>query len=379
MTSLSPIYFLTPNLNQEKPGRYCVFVKESETTDLSQGDDFRDPIRRRETFLRFYEFHIKYATHPGCVYFLIPYLKRRYGWDDEAAYWFCFLNGLTQNPVTSLLIFRRFPSAASARVGFMRKWFNPNYDRLVFDIDRRYQKSKFLESVAYYQSQINGTTQQKYFNRLAADGFGSTFGAVREFANLGRLSTWSYLEYLSIIGLPIEPDNLLLSDMTGSKSHRNGLCRVLGRDDLDWHKTNTVFRGAYTSKILAWLNDESEILLNEARCRVTNSACNYFTLESALCCYKSWHRPNRRYPNVYADMLYDRIKIAEEKWPDEDLRVFWDARRECLPLWLRVEDVLNDPGVSRVKQNYYLEHGCPVMMHRDWECFANAFNASLDK
>lgn len=35
-----------------------------------------------------------------------------------------------------------------------------------------------------------------------------------------------------------------------------------------------------------------------------------FTLESALCTYKSWHRPNRRYVNVYSDMLHGRIDEA---------------------------------------------------------------------
>jgi hypothetical protein len=32
------------------------------------------------------------------------------------------------------------------------------------------------------------------------------------------------------------------------------------------------------------------------------------------CTYKSWHRPNRRYPGVYLDMFHDRIKNAETTW-----------------------------------------------------------------
>jgi hypothetical protein len=37
--------------------------------------------------------------------------------------------------------------------------------------------------------------------------------------------------------------------MKGSQSHRNGLAKVLGRDDLDWHDSNpTGFDGKYTQR-----------------------------------------------------------------------------------------------------------------------------------
>jgi len=43
--------------------------------------DFRDPKYRREVFLKFYEFHLKYNIHPGCVYFAIPWLAKYYNMD----------------------------------------------------------------------------------------------------------------------------------------------------------------------------------------------------------------------------------------------------------------------------------------------------------
>jgi hypothetical protein len=100
---------------------------------------------------------------------------------------------------------------------------------------------------------------------------------------------------------------------------------------------------------------------------------SYFTLESALCTYKSWHRPNRRYPNVYADALHDRIKKAESHWPGRDFGDFWDARREYLPEHLRLEDNPADVGVKPVKQNHYRQTGQVIMMSEEWPCFRNGY------
>jgi hypothetical protein len=176
----------------------------------------------------------------------------------------------------------------------------------------------------------------------------------------------------------IDCDQLFLDDIQGSKSHRNGLAIVLGRDDLDWHDSNPGFNGEYTPETLEWLKEEGAALLEEAKQRAKGKLwecdVSYFTLESALCTYKSWHRPNRRYPNVYADMFHDRIKKAESHWPGRDLSEFWDARREYLPEHLRLEDNPADDGVKPLKQNHYRETGQVVMLDREWPCFKNDFN-----
>jgi hypothetical protein len=155
---------------------------------------------------------------------------------------------------------------------------------------------------------------------------------------------------------------------------------VLGRDDLDWHYSNPNFKGEYSPSLLEWLAREADQLLADARARAGRKAwaadVGYFTLESALCTYKSWHRPNRRYPNVYADMMVERIQIAEEHWA-EPLDIFWRIRRESLPPVLRLEDNPNDPGVAPEKQNRYRETGEVVCMDIDWPCFASEFNDAL--
>jgi hypothetical protein len=171
----------------------------------------------------------------------------------------------------------------------------------------------------------------------------------------------------------------MLNDLDGSKSHRNGLCKVLGRDDLDWRDGQPPDYGADG---FAWLEAEAKALLTEAQARAADTDyvrdVTFLTMESAFCTYKSWHRPNRRYPNVYNDMLHDRIRLAERRWPEEDFSVFWDIRRESLPAHLRLEDNPWDVGVKPPKQNHYLTTGQVIMMDREWPCFANDYAQRVD-
>ena len=72
--------------------------------------DFRLKQNRREVFLRFYEFHLRYRAHPGAVYQFIPFLSKRFDWDIETRLWYATLNGMTQYPMTSLAILQAFPA-----------------------------------------------------------------------------------------------------------------------------------------------------------------------------------------------------------------------------------------------------------------------------
>jgi hypothetical protein len=344
--------------------------------------DFREPRFRREVFLRFYEFHLRYKAHPGCIYYVMPYLAKVNAWSLEQRLWFAFINGNTQNPVTSWLIFREFPMLENVDPAKLAAWFETQYKRLAFDTDRRYFKKRFVDSVKNYLRLLKGRSQADFF--AAPEGSPPQANFLRlwervnkSFVFFGRLSVYSYLEYLRVMGLAIECNQLFLHDMAGSRSHRNGLCKVLGRDDLDWHESNPGFDGRYDATMLAWLTDEADQLLDVARERFKKQSfardVGFFTLESALCTYKSWHRPNRRYPNVYNDMFAGRIREAEDTF-DERLDVFWEARRASLPAALRLEDNPADCGVKPEKQNHYLQTGEVVMMDLEWPCFRNAFN-----
>lgn len=369
-------------------GRYCDLHGLGEVQVLSSGLDFRKPEYRREVFLRFYEFHLMYYSHPGGVYFIMPFLAEKLKWTKEQKYWYAFINGSTQNPCSSWVVFSQFPNFANLDLDEFETWHRANWKRLQYDIDRRYVKGHLSEQVANYKKLLNGRTQEEFFERDLCntgdvyDNFWNVWNMVfNQFFMYGRLSTFSYLEYLKIMGMPLDCPDLFMDDLDGSKSHRNGMCKVLGRDDLDWFKDNAEFMG-HSQEVVNWLEEEAEELLIEAMVRFKGREfykdVNYFTLESTLCCYKSWHRVNRRYPNIYMDMMYDRIKFAETKgWGDHNINfdVFWEARQYYLPIHLRRECNPNDPGLVPVKMNHYRLTGQVIMMNHEWDCFSNDFNA----
>lgn len=368
--------------------RYCEEKGIEEIKDLKYGMDFRKPEYRREVFLRFYEFHLKYKAHAGGVYQFIPYLSEFYKWNTEQKLWYATINGLTQYPMTSLEIFKHIPVPPFDDEVFknFKDWFNNNWRILPFDSDRKYQKRLCPDAI----EKINLLIKSKYnsLEKLYTGDFNTLWKRARtELYTLGRLGAWSGLEFIKIAGkgfLDFEFNTLMIRDLSGSKSHRNGLCIVLGRDELDWHdKLNPTFNGKYTDKQLSWLEQEGKILLNEARERFKDREffddVGYETLETTLCCYKSWHRPNRRYPNVYNDMAYSRLVETESKNPNINLNPFWKAREKYLPEFLRIECNYDHPQygkytLSKLHQNYYRETGRIHTLGFEWECFDKKIN-----
>lgn len=348
------------------------------TTDLSAGMDFRQRQYRREVFLRFYSFHLRYKSHPGGVYYALPHLANAYDWDDEQCAWAAWINGNTQNPVTTLLLMEASQHTHRRAEDAIAFW-NDNFTRLQWDTDRRHQKGVFAEATrGYLDITRRAGGQTAYWRHAAEAGWDGCWKAARALPHLGRLSAWSYLEYLRLLGLPIpDADTLYLADREGSRSHRNGLLFVLGRDDEMWWRLNPGHTGHYTSAAITALETEGAALIAEARTRNPgNPDVGRLTLESALCTYKSWHLPRRRYPGVYNDLLHTRLITAEHRWGDRFGHI-WDARRVHLPQYLRLEEIPTDPGCVPVKQNHYLETGQVIMMDRDWPCFRNDFAAAV--
>jgi hypothetical protein len=62
-------------------------------------------------------------------------------------------------------------------------------------------------------------------------------------------------------------------------------------------------------------------------------------------------------------MFYERVTKAERRWPEEDLKMFWDAYR-TLPTYVQSE-----MGVSREKQTRFRDTGQVIAMGNVWDCF----------
>ena len=346
--------------------------------------DFRLPENRRETFFTAYEFHLKFKTMPGLVYGYFPYLAKKLNWSMEDKLWFAFINGNTQNPSTSWIIFNEFPSIADLDIDKFEKWYfsvcNDEgkliWQKLPIDMDRRHFRNKLHTSIRVYQENLAGRTQEEFFMSYCNtdDKFqnfanlwdrvykGDKKNGVKKFFSFGRLSAFSYIEYLWIQGLPIDCDRFFAEDYKGSSSHRNGTCWVIGREDLDEHKSNPYYNKGdvlHNKDVIAMLDREMEKLYREALVRFKDNEIlpdvSRFTIESQLCNYKSWHRPSRRYPNVYGDMAYDRLMKVEamEEFKQYNFMLFWEARLTFMPTEIRPEGNPENLGVTSFKQNLY--------------------------
>lgn len=331
-------------------------------TVAQMSTDWRLPENRREGFQRLYSFHLKYKSHPGCVYALLPYMVEQLRLDADQMAWLVWLNGNTQNPVMSYLLLEAAPTHHEWYKAV--EFWNDNFKLLDWDTDRRHQKSKFGEATEKWYLGLEGSPAEEW-NNEGAYGWDAVWKYAFDQPYMGRLSAWSMIEYARILfGSFFIPDakTLLLDDVSGSCSHRNGLAVVAGYDAAHWEPGTAKMIG-----IVDELKDLGESLLIEALNRNENiQEVSRLTLESALCTSKSQWKPDRRYPNCYADMTYDRIKKAEARF-GRTLDIFWDARREHLPVELRLEDNPLDPGLAPVKQNWFREHGTQPMVDPEFQ------------
>ena len=333
--------------------------------------DWRLPEHRREAFMRFYGFHLKYRSHPGCVYSLLPAIAEAYDLDEDQRAWLVWLNGNTQNAVTSLLLLEAAPHPDDWKKAV--DFWNDNFKALEWDTDRRHQKSKFGQATERWYLEHGMFAGDSWLEN--ADTWDTAWRFSKSQPFMGRLSAWSMLEYARILLGPVIPDagEWLLADKKGSQSHRNGLALVKGYESVYWEPDVAEMLGIVDD--LAEFGDD---LLAEARERFPlEPDVGRLTMESALCTFKSWFKVNRRYPNVYADMMYNRIKKGEERFGKGRFDLLWETRQRDLPAPLRLEDNPFDPGLAPEKQNHFRETGQIPMMWVDYPDMISDFDRKV--
>ena len=319
--------------------------------------DYRLPENRAEYFTALYKMNLEYGVMPGLVYLYMPKLAEHFGWDTEQKLWFAFLNGNTQHPITSLRLFQQCPElpAAPGETQKLVDFFNGNWDTLSFDTDRRYGKRDFPKALESYIRMVDNYGSQE---NLLTGEFSELWDRVANgYYSFGRLATFSYLEYVKIMGAGAACDNLFLDDKSGSKSHRNGLFFLLGYDDLVWDKRQpNSHDGSYDlKKVAPWLTTKANEYLRG--CGIDHPDIGYFTFESQCCAFKNGFF-GRRYPGVYSDMALDRIKWYDDRGFLDLTKVFKDIRAGYLPEWLREECEIS-PVDRKVKAFRFKNTGTP--------------------
>lgn len=323
--------------------------------------DYRLRENRPTYFNGLYATHLRYRVHPGLVYFYLPGLVKRLGLDEEGALWLALLNGITQNPITTLRMFQQLdhcPEPGEDLSAF-DAWFNEEWARLSFDTDRQKNKRLTLDAIRSYAALADAAGSQ--MNLYAVRSYREAWEVAGRVVSFGRLSAFSYLEYVHLLGLGPESDDLFFGDLQGSRSHRNGMFFLHGHDHLVWDKRMpNGCSGRYRDLpgIAAEMSRHSDTFLEGFRAaRPDLPDVGYNTYESALCAFKNSFF-GRRYPGVYADMGWDRIAWYQERGMEEVTRPFQEMRAEVLPDWLRIET--EDRPVARpVRAKMFQETGMP--------------------
>lgn len=337
--------------------------------------DYRLPENRLEVFKDFYWLHSKYGIHPGLVYLYLPILTK--DMTQEQKYWVAFLEGCTQNPNTVYAILKYFPDRpyTEEEVKMFEEFHNYVYDKLDYDTDRIHHKGQLVKQLIKYNEIVGPSSVDMFERQLYSEDPKQWFTNVFEFIlnkvwGFGRMSAWSYTEFIKICcNLKYEFCNYYMTDHDSSMSMRNGLLLLYGYDDLHIWKELPNNPKTHSKELMEWAEQEVRALEQYLKTQYTDIEVKAETLESILCAFKNMIR-GRRYPNIYTDMSYDRIKKAESLWGNQiDFSIFWKIRETYLPKELLKEfnynGYINDTeekGVHKGKQMYFRETGQPLFL-----------------
>ena len=315
--------------------------------------DYRLEQNRREAFIRWYAWSLKYDDCDPAVW-ATNYLNKRYEHNDEQKLWLCWLYGNTYQLPTAWVLMNEFPDFELATVDRTTQWNTTNYKRLRYQTDTKWNKGHLPTMFASYQQFIGGRTQREklesYYGDTEEANFDNLWQSVKSgLHKFGRYSTWFYLQHLKhTANIRINPTSLMLDDYDGSRSHRNGLLYALGQEDSVDRKLTAAEYGDLESQAY-------EILCEtKARFPELSSSVDYFTMETCLCSFKKIFREKHgRYLGYYLDRQGEEISKAEtDGWYGIDWNVLWQAREETIDLRLD-----NRRGIDKEKFSSFVRTG----------------------
>ena len=315
--------------------------------------DYRLAENRREAFIRWYAWSLKYDDCDPAVW-MTNYLHKRYEHNDEQRLWFAWLYGNTYYGPTSWILLNEFPDFELATVDRMTQWNTTNYKRLRYQTDTKWNKGHLPAMFESYQTFIGERSQRErlesYYQGDSKKNFDSLWNALKgSLHKFGRYSTWFYLQHLKhTAGVDVEPTSLMLDDYDGSRSHRNGLLLAAGQDDdIDRRLTGSEYANleSFGKDIIAEMVQRFPELAGQI---------DYFTMETCLCSFKKIFREHHgRYLGYYLDRQAEEIQMAEgDGWYGIDWNVLWQAREETIDLRLD-----HKRGIDKDRFSSFLNNG----------------------
>lgn len=291
--------------------------------------DYRLLENRKSAFIRWYGWQLLNGDCDPAIW-LTNYLFDRFEHNIEQKYWIAWIYGTTYHLPTTWIIWNEFPDFELVDLDRITEWNSKNYHRLRYQTDTKYNKGYLPQQFKSYHNWIHHNndlgSQEHRFNQLTvANSFDNVWNSItKNLFKFGRYTTWFYMQTLyDCVGVNVVPKDLKLSDVSGSKSHRNGLCFALGKDEWVDKKLN--------KDTIAYLEYEALLIQKEVSetYKVRTSA---YTMETALCSFKKiFRKHDSRYLGYYLDRQAEEIlKVMEDDWFGIDWQVFWDGRNETL-------------------------------------------------
>ena len=124
--------------------------------------DYRLEQNRREAFIRWYAWSLKYDDCDPAVW-CTNYLHKRYEHNDEERIWFAWLYGNTYQLPTAWVLMNEFPDYELATFDRLDWWNTNNYKRLRYQVDMKYEKGKLPEKFVSYKNTIGNKLQKDLF------------------------------------------------------------------------------------------------------------------------------------------------------------------------------------------------------------------------
>lgn len=313
--------------------------------------DYRLSEHRRQAFVNWFKWSLEIEDCDSALY-LTNYFFDRFEYNTEQKLWLCWLYGTTYNFPTAYLIWNEFPDMELVGVDRLREWNNENYSRLRYQTDTKWNKGHLADQFVSYKEWVGGRKQEDAFEELCRgdkyQNFQKVWDSVTSLHKFGRYTSWFYIQTLKqCAGLNVDVPSLWLHDYSGSRSHRNGLCYALGKDDWVNKKLE--------DDQIQWMEGEGKKILEDVKRTHPNaeSKADFFAMETALCSFKKLFRKSRgRYLGYYIDRQAEEIKQVErDGWDGIDWTPMWDARKETL----RNEYLTN--SISKSKMEIFLDTG----------------------
>jgi hypothetical protein len=297
--------------------------------------DYRLEQNRREAFIRWYAWSLKYDDCDPAVW-ATNYLNKRFEHNDEQKLWLCWLYGNTYHLPTAWILMNEFPDFELATVDRMTQWNTANYKRLRYQTDTKWNKGHLPEMFASYQKFIGNRSQREafesYYVGSPEQNFESLWDTLKgNLHKFGRYSTWFYMQHLKHTGaIDVQPTSLMLDDYDGSRSHRNGLLMAIGQDN-DYDRKLSRAEYANLESIGNGIIDEMVDRFPELKDQI-----DFFTMETCLCSFKKIFRAHHgRYLGYYLDRQAEEIQQCEKDgWYGIDWDVLWQSREETIDLRL---------------------------------------------